>query len=91
MVEAGLEWPDTGRVAAPLDVATTTAGFRAYEDGLEAAGRSVLGAWGWRGRRVPPPPWYGTECWRRRRRRLGRSPWREVFLRASASAERGFR
>lgn len=48
--EAGLECPDTGRVEAPLDVATITAGlFRAYEDGLEAyedgleaAGRSVL-------------------------------------------------
>ena len=57
--EAGLECPDTGRVEAPLDVATITAGlFRAYEDGLEAyedgleayedgleaAGRSVLAA-----------------------------------------------
>ena len=88
MVEAGLEWADTGRVAAPLDVATITAGFRANEDGLEAAGRSVLGAWGWRGRRVPPPPWYRMECWRRRRR-LDR--WRVDVLRALASAERGSR
>ena len=64
MVEAGLECPDTGRVEVPLDVATTKAGFRAYEDGLEAyeeeleaAGRSVLADGGWRGRRVLPP-WY---------------------------------
>ena len=61
MVEAGLECPDTGRVEAPLDVATTKAGFRAYEDGLEAAGRSVLAEGGWRGKRVLPP-WYGMVC-----------------------------
>ena len=55
MVEAGLECPDTGRVEAPLDVATTKAGFRAYEDGLEAAGRIVLADGGWRGKRVLLP------------------------------------
>ena len=61
MVAAGLECPDKGLVDAPLEVATTEAGFRAYADGLEAAGRGVLAEGGWRGRRVLTP-WYWMVC-----------------------------